>query len=72
MYNRVFTWVETNAKSELRVRLVPLNMLKLSSFFLPAQISLIVFLNVKNLVFTLYCGVCVGSGGGCGGGGKML
>ena len=32
MYNRVFTWVETRAKSELRVRLVPLNMLKLSSF----------------------------------------
>ena len=34
MYNRVFTWVETRAKSELRVRLVPFNMLKLSSFFL--------------------------------------
>ena len=32
MYNRVFTCVETRAKSELRVRLVPLNMLKLSSF----------------------------------------
>ena len=32
MYNRVFTWVETRAKSELIVRLVPLNMLKLSSF----------------------------------------
>ena len=32
MYNRVFTWVGTRAKSELRVRLVPLNMLKLSSF----------------------------------------
>ena len=32
MYNRVFTWVETRAKSELRVRLVPLNMLILSSF----------------------------------------
>ena len=32
MYNRVFTWVETRAKSELRVNLVPLNMLKLSSF----------------------------------------
>ena len=32
MYNRVFTWVETRAKSELRVRLVPLNMSKLSSF----------------------------------------
>ena len=27
----VFTWVETRAKSELRVRLVQLNMLKLSS-----------------------------------------
>ena len=32
MYNRVFTCVETRAKSELRVRLVPLNMLRLSSF----------------------------------------
>ena len=32
MYNRVFTWVETRAKSELRVSLVPFNMLKLSSF----------------------------------------
>ena len=25
MYNRIFTWVETRAKSELRMRLVPLN-----------------------------------------------
>ena len=32
MYDGVFTWVETRAKSELRVRFVPLNMLKLSSF----------------------------------------
>ena len=71
MYNRVFTWEETRAKSELRVRLVRLNMLKLSSFFLPAQISSITFLNVKNLAFTPYCGVCVlvvvcvcGGGGG--------
>ena len=39
MYNGVFTWVETRAKSELRVRLVPLNMLKLYSF----SFSLIVF-----------------------------
>ena len=31
IYNRNFTWVETRAKSELRMRLVPLNMLKLSS-----------------------------------------
>ena len=30
-YNRIFTWVETSAKSELRMRLVPLNMFKLSS-----------------------------------------
>ena len=65
MYNRVFTWVETRAKSELRVRLVPLNMVKLSSFqlfFLLAQISSIVFLNVKNMAFTQYC-VCGGGGG---------
>ena len=32
IYNRVLTWIETRAKSELRVRLVPLNMLKLSKF----------------------------------------
>ena len=31
MYNIIFTWVETRAKSELRMRLVPLNMLKISS-----------------------------------------
>ena len=34
MYNRNFTWVETRAKSELRMRVVPLNMLKLSSISL--------------------------------------
>ena len=56
MYNGVFTWVETRAKSELRVRY----MLKLSSSFLLAQISsIVVFLNVKHLAFTPYCGVCV-------------
>ena len=75
VYNRAFTLAEARAKSELRVRLVPLNMLKLSSFFfLPVQISSIYFLNVKNLVFTPYCGVCVVvvvvSGGGGGGGGQ--
>ena len=32
MYNIDFTWVEIRAKSELRMGLVPLNMLKLSSF----------------------------------------
>ena len=31
----------------------------LQFFFLLAQISSIVFLNVKNLAFTPYCGVCV-------------
>ena len=31
MYNRVFTCIKTRAISELRVGLVPLNMLKLSS-----------------------------------------
>ena len=56
MYKRVFTCVETRAKSELRVRLVPFNMLKLSSFFffLLVQISSIVSLNIKNLAFTPY------------------
>ena len=33
MYNKIFTWVETRAKSELRMRLLPLNMLKLSRIF---------------------------------------
>ena len=36
----------------------------LQFFILLAQISLIVFLNVKNMAFTPYCGVCVGGGGG--------
>ena len=31
MYNIIFTWVEIRAKSELRMSLVPLNVLKLSS-----------------------------------------
>ena len=34
IYNRIFTLVETRAKSEFRMRLVPLNMLKLSSISL--------------------------------------
>ena len=78
MYNRVFTWVETRAKSELRVRLVPLHcnhVEALKFFFLLAQILSIVVLNVKNLAFTAYsvCAcVCVGGGGGGGGGVKML
>ena len=38
-------------------------------FFLLAQISSIVFLNVKTLAFTPYCGVCVVVVGGEGGGG---
>ena len=42
----------------------------LQSFFLLAQISSIVFLNVKNLAFTPYCVcVCVCVCGGAGGGG---
>ena len=77
MYNRVFTWVETRAKSELRVRLVPLNMLKLSSvsfYWRRFCRTSSVFLNVKKLALTPYCGVCVcvcvGGGGGGGGGVK--
>ena len=31
MFTRFFSWVETRVKSELRMRLVPLNVLKLSS-----------------------------------------
>ena len=58
----MYPWVETRAKSKLRVRLVPLNMLKLSSFFLLAQIWSIVALSVKNLAFTPYT-VCVCVGG---------
>ena len=56
IYYRVFTWVETRAKSELR----ELSMF----FFLLAQISSIVVLNVKNLAFTTCVRVCVGGGGG--------
>ena len=37
MFKRIFTAVETRAKSELRMRLVPLNLLKLSSIFLLTQ-----------------------------------
>ena len=58
MYNRVFTCEETRAKSELRVRLVPFNMLKLSSFSIYWQISSIVVLYVKNLAFSPYS-LCV-------------
>ena len=66
MYNRVFTWVETRAKSELRVMLLPLNMLKLSSFsFFTGADFVADLLNIKNLAFALYCVcVCVGGGGG--------
>ena len=72
MYNRVFTWVETGAKSELRVRLVPLNMLKLSSVsFSWRRFRRSSFLNVKNLAFTP-CSMCVCVGGGGGGGVKRL
>ena len=71
MYNGVFTWVETRAKSELRVRLVPLNMLKLYSFSIS---SIVVFLNVKHMAFTPYWCVracaCVLVVRGCGGGGS--
>ena len=41
----------------------------LQFFFLLAQISSILFLNVKNLAFIPYCGVCVCCGGGSVGGG---
>ena len=59
LYITEFTWVETietRAKSELR---------ELSNFFfLLAQISSIVVLNVKNLAFTPCVRVCGGGGGG--------
>ena len=65
MYSRIFTWVETRAKSELRVRLVPLNMLKLSNFLFTGKDFVDRLLNVKNLAFTPYCvRVCVWGGGG--------
>ena len=66
MYNS-FTWVETRAKSKLRVRLVPLNIVFL---FTGADFVNPLF-NVKNLAITPYCGVCVvvGGGGVCVGGG---
>ena len=58
MYNGVFTWVETRAKSELRVRLVPLNMLKLSSFTFYGR--------TWPLPRTLSLSLSVGGGGGGG------
>ena len=58
MYNRVFTWVETRAKSVGTAKHVE----ALQFFFLLAPISSIVFLNVKNQAFTPYF-VCVGGGG---------
>ena len=80
MYNRIFTWVETRAISELRVRLVQLNILKLSSisftgaafvdrlfnlYFMFAFLMLSSDINVESLTFTPYCvGVCVCGGGG--------
>ena len=69
IYNRVFTWVETRAKSELRVRLVPLNILILSSFSFywnrfrrssPWPLSRTRCVRACVCVFAC---VCVGSGG---------
>ena len=60
----MYPWVETRAKSELRVRLVPLKHVEaLQFFFLLAQIAL----SVKNQAFTpytVYVCVCVWGGGG--------
>ena len=62
MYNRVFNCVETRAKLELRVRLVPLNMLKVSRFFFFTCADFVdcrfKCYNVTNLAFTPYS-VCV-------------
>ena len=49
MYNRVFTWVETRAKSELRIKSevgTVKHVEALQFFFLLVQISSIVVLNV--------------------------
>ena len=62
MYKRVFTWVETRAKSEIRNKSevgTVKHVEALQFFFLLAQISSIVFLNVKNLAFTPGTVVCV-------------
>ena len=74
MYYRVFTLVETRAKSKLRVRLAPFkNMLKLSSFsfyrrrFIRSSFKM---LKTWPLSRTVVC-VCVGGGGGGGGGGGV-
>ena len=58
MYNRNFTWVETRAKSELRMRLVPLNMLKLSSISFTDTSKAVrcsFFDRIFNLYFMLIC-----------------
>ena len=80
MHN-IFSLAEIRAISELRVSLVPLNLLKLSNTCISfadsskaVQILLIISspgdIYVKNLTFTLYFGggvcVCVGGGGGRG------
>ena len=67
MYNRDFTWVEARGKSELRVGLVPLNMLKLSSFsFYWRRFRRSSFLMLKTwpLPLTVVCGGGRGGGGG--------
>ena len=64
MYNRGFTWVETRAKSELRVKLVPFNMLKLSSYsFTGADFVDRRFKCLKPGPYPVLC-VCVWWGGG--------
>ena len=67
MYNRVFTWVVTRAKSELRVGLVPLNMLKLSScsfYWRRFRRSSFKMLKTWPLPRTVVCVGCDGGGGG--------
>ena len=53
MYNRVFTWIETRAISELRVGLLPLNMLKLSSISFTDSNKVVQLLLIVTLIYIL-------------------
>ena len=53
MYDRIFTCVETKAILEFRVRLVPLNMLKLSSISFTDRFNAVQLLSIVFLIYIL-------------------
>ena len=50
----ILQWVETRAKSELRMRLVPLNILKLSSIFFTDSSNAVGAAFVDRILLNLY------------------